>query len=74
MSADPLTWTIEITDPSGRDREIKIGVRDGRVFFAAPPGEGGTIKRPRYAAAALNQAAEAAARQAAEPSTEATGE
>lgn len=63
MSGDIPTWTIEVVDSIGRTRAIILRARDGKVTFSAPPGEGGIIKNPRYAAGAFRMAAEAADRQ-----------
>lgn len=60
---NPFQWGLEVVDASGREREWKIGVRDGRVVSLPPPGEGFVIKNPRYAAAAILQATEQADRQ-----------
>lgn len=57
---DPFHWSIPVEDPAGRDREWKIGARDGQVVNLVPPGEGFTIKDYRYAAAAITAAGERA--------------
>jgi hypothetical protein len=58
--AQPFHWTIPVEDPGGRDREWKVGARDGQVVILVPPGEGFTIKDYRYAAAAITAAGQRA--------------
>lgn len=41
--ADPFHWSVPVMDPGGRVREIRIGVREGRVVVKVPPGEGFSI-------------------------------
>ncbi|MGH3759736.1 hypothetical protein [Actinophytocola sp.] len=58
---NPLEWTVPVTDPLGRPREIRIFARDGRVRIAWPPGEGCSTDHADYLAAALMSAEQAAA-------------
>lgn len=60
---DPFHWSIPVADPSGRDRQWLVGARDGEVVMVVPPGEGFTVKNPRYAAACLVEAEQLAAMQ-----------
>lgn len=36
-----IRWTAKCTDPYGRQREVRVGIEDGKVFTIVPaPGEG----------------------------------
>lgn len=60
--ADPFHWSVPVIDPGGRDQELRIGVRNGRVVVAAPPGEGFSmsVQSARRAAASFNAASSVA--------------
>lgn len=62
---DRTHWTTAVLDALDRERELGIGIRNGRIVVKTPPGEGFSASPAgaREVAASLNAAASLAEKQ-----------